>query len=502
MHTRSLWWPAFAPHPPACSGLSHGIYSVWPHRFSTSPMTYSVIIIGAGMAGVKTALDLYQAGELNTVILESRDRLGGRLVLHKLTLNPNVSYDFGASWFHDALANPLLDKAKKLGNISYFWDDGKHVYLDKDSKHIDTWNFQTAVAEFNTYCHHVYEKNPSKPDMSLSQLFDEYRAAQGSNLTGAQAEYARQTVRLWSELWDGLSWTDTSAKGAAEDDGHLGRNAFVNNGFYSVYKNELDGLPQWYQDKNIKLNTQVTGIDYSNDKQVSVTTATGEVLVADYVVVTVPVSLLRLTDPVDECYLKWTPELPRRFTDLWPLSQFSSLGKVVFEFDKPFWPEDVHRFYVLGSDAADSDGSGKPQPWQYPSIFVNYYAMSGTPSLVALTQDPLSSQIENMTPDQIWALFEPAMRQIAVKPVIKPFNVLNTPWNKDKWVRGSYMGSRVDSNLTVLCDTLADGLNDRVRFAGAETMADSSNGCAHGAWISGEREARHIVKHMKKRSKL
>lgn len=454
------------------------------------------------MAGVKTALDLYQAGEINTVILESRDRLGGRLVLHKSTKNPTVSYDFGASWFHDALANPLLDKAKRLGNINYFWDDGKHVYVDKDCRAIDTWKFHTAVAEFNTYCRHVYARNPSKPDMSLAQLFDEYRAAQGLNLTDAQAEYARQTVRLWSELWDGLSWTQTSAKGAADDDGHLGRNAFVCNGFYSVFKNELDELPRWYQEKNIRLNTQVTHIDYSDPQQVAVTTAAGEVLTADYVVVTVPVSLLRLADPADECYLSWTPELPPRFTDLWPLSQFLSLGKVVFEFDKPFWPEDVHRFYVLASQNHDDDGSGKPQPWQYPSIFVNYYAMCGTPSLVALTQDPLSSQIERMTPDQIWALFEPAMHQIASLPVSRPFNILNTPWNNDKWVRGSYMGSRVGSDLSLLCDTLAQGLNDRVRFAGAETMGDSSNGCAHGAWISGEREARHILKHMQKRPKL
>lgn len=462
-------------------------------------MPYSVIIIGAGMAGVKTALDLYQAGETNTVILESRDRLGGRLLLHKLTLNPSVSYDFGASWFHDALTNPLLKKAQKLGNIHYFWDDGKHVYLDRNSRNIDHWAFETAVGEFHSYCLHVYQTR-SKPDMSLAQLFEEYRSAQGLKLTEAQAQYARQVVRLWCELWDGLSWTECSARGAAADEGHLGRNAFVKNGFYSVYKNELDGLPQWYHDKNIRLNTQVTAIDYSHEKHVRVTTASGEVLEADYLVVTVPVSLLRLADPADECYLRWTPELPRRFTDLWPLSEFSSLGKVVFEFDEPFWPEDVHRFYVLGSDCRPE--SAKPQPWQYPSIFVNYYAMAGTPSLVALTQHPLSAQIETMSPDQIWALFEPAMRQIATKPVVKPFNILRTPWNNDKWVRGSYMGTRVGSDLAHLCDTLAAGVTDRVRFAGAETMADSSNGCAHGAWLSGEREARHIVKHMKKRSRL
>lgn len=462
-------------------------------------MTYSVIIIGAGMAGIKTAVDLYQAGELNTVVLEARDRLGGRLLLRKSTLNPNVSYDFGASWFHDALDNPLLEKAKRLRNIDYFWDDGKALYVGQHCRLVDTAVFDKVLAEFATYCRLVYERDARKSDMSIADLFEEYVATHGLNCTPDQIKYARQALRMWTELWDGLLWTDLSAKYASIADGHLGRNAFVKNGFYSVYQNELDELPRWYQEKNIRLGTQVAAIDYSDPSRVTVTTSAGEKLTADYVVVTVPLSLLSLSDPVDECYVSWNPPLPRKFTDLWPSCKFSSLGKVVLEFDQCFWPEDTHRFYVFGSDDRPT---GAPKPWLYPSIFVNYYAMSGTPTLVALTQDPLSSDIENMSEDQIWALFEPAVRQIATKPVVKPFQILHTPWNKDKFARGSYIGCRVNADLSHVCNTLAGGLTDRVRFAGAETMDDSSNGCAHGAWFSGAREAQHILRHMKKRSKL
>lgn len=459
-----------------------------------------VIIIGAGMAGVKTALDLYKAGVLDTIILEARDRVGGRLVSHKSTKNAKLKYDFGASWFHDALKNPLFEKAQKLGNIDYYFDDRKHVYVGKDSREIPLWKFESIVEEIGDYANLIFEENPSKKDISLREICDEYLAKYDKHLNDDEKRYAKQVVRLWSELWDGISWEDMSAKQSSYQSGHYGRNAFVTNGFVNVFNNELNELPKWYLEHNIKLNTHVRSIDYSNPKMVTVTTAAGEVYTADYLVSTIPPSLLSLNDPVDKCYVSWNPPLPQRFVDIWPDCSFGSLGKVVFEFDQSFWPKDIERFYVLADEV---DSSGSVRPWQYPTLIVNYYALTGTPSLVCLTQEPVSRQIEKMSKEDIWKLFEPVITQIAKGPVRKPFQIYNTPWNGDEYTRGSYSASRCGSvDNSVICDTLAGGVNDRVRFAGAETIDGASNGCAHGAWFSGEREARHILRHSKALSKL
>lgn len=458
-----------------------------------------VIIIGAGMAGVKTAIDLYQAGVHDTIILEARDRVGGRLVSHTSTKNANVKYDFGASWFHDALKNPLFDKAQELGNINYYFDDRKHVYVSKECRDIPQWKFASIVGEIGAYANLIYEENPDKKDMTLRELYQEYFAKYGKHLTDDEKKYAHQVVRLWSELWDGVSWEEVSAKQANYQSGHYGRNAFVTNGFVNVFNNELRELPRWYQEQQIKLNTHVKHIEYSNPNSVSVTTSSGEVYTADYLVCTIPLSLLRLTDPTDKCHLSWTPQLPPRFTDLWPSCSFGSLGKVVFEFGQCFWPIDVERFYVL-ADEVDSD---QPRPWLHPTLIVNYYALTGTPSLVCLTQEPVSLRVEQLTPEAIWNLLEPAISQIASAPVIKPFKVYNTPWNADEYTRGSYSASRCGSvDNSVICNTFAGGLTERVRFAGAETIDGASNGCAHGAWFSGAREARHILRHCKAEMKL
>lgn len=89
------------------------------------------IIIGAGMAGMKTAIGL-AGGVDDVVVLEARDCVVGRLVSVPSTTNRGVCYDFVALWFHEALVNPLLAKARRLGNVDIFFDDGKHVTVAKD----------------------------------------------------------------------------------------------------------------------------------------------------------------------------------------------------------------------------------------------------------------------------------------------------------------------------------------------------------------------------------
>lgn len=461
---------------------------------------HSVIIIGAGMAGVKTAIDLHEAGVLDTVILEARNRVGGRLVSHEATLNPKLKYDFGASWFHDALKNPLFEKAQKLGNVNYYFDSGKNVYISKEHREIPTWKFNQIADEITDFMRLEFETNPERKDASIRDMCDEYMAKYGKHLTAEQAHYAKQVVRMWTELWEGISWESASTLHSVEEPGHWGRNVFVTNGYATVFQNELDELPKSYVENNIKLNTHVKNIDWSDPNVVKVTTSTGETYEADYLVSTIPMSLLRLEDPSDKCHLSWTPSLPQKFIDIWRSCEYGSLGKVVLEFDECFWPKDIETFYVL----ADGDSStGPAQPWKHPSIVVNYYSLTQTPSLVFLTQEPLSGQIEDMTSDEIWALLEPVLAQMATGPVRKPFKVHHTPWNKDEYMRGAYFVNRVNSiGLSGVCQAMTDGVSDRIRFAGAETMNDSSNGCAHGAWYSGAREAQHILRHAKAKSKF
>src|SRR5690242_85469 len=69
-----------------------------------------VIVIGAGIAGLAAARALTNLG-LKPVILEARDRIGGRIWTTSLDCEP---IDLGASWIHGKLGNPIANLAEDL----------------------------------------------------------------------------------------------------------------------------------------------------------------------------------------------------------------------------------------------------------------------------------------------------------------------------------------------------------------------------------------------------
>lgn len=74
---------------------------------------YDIAIIGAGAAGLAAGLALRGAGK-SVVILEARDRIGGRAFTDTASL-PGIPFDCGAHWLHAAKQNPFTAIATKLG---------------------------------------------------------------------------------------------------------------------------------------------------------------------------------------------------------------------------------------------------------------------------------------------------------------------------------------------------------------------------------------------------
>ena len=76
------------------------------------PSEVDVAVIGAGSAGIAAARRLREAGTLSLLVLEARDRVGGRV--H--TIAPaGFPLDRGAEWLHSADRNPLSPIAQRLG---------------------------------------------------------------------------------------------------------------------------------------------------------------------------------------------------------------------------------------------------------------------------------------------------------------------------------------------------------------------------------------------------
>ncbi|GME80009.1 unnamed protein product [Ambrosiozyma monospora] len=504
---------------------------------------HTVIVIGAGISGIKSAIDLTANGVEN-IILESRDRVGGRLHTH-ITEN-GLKFDMGASWFHDCLVNPLLKKSLDKDNVEFFFDNGKSGYYNKEVGLIPAnYKIQPVVDEIVAFLKLNYEELEPKDDRSFREAIFEYLKFQKDILTEDQIKFAPQVMRRL-ELWMGTSWKCLSARIMSSMDGHLGRDAFLLSGYgASVYQNELLELAQLNgfktteefvsKKEKLLLNKQVFKVAFDDSTKeicVSVVNENGKVeqYYSDYLISSVPLSVLQLKDPKEKGAIQWDPPLPSSLVSALDNITYSALGKVFFEFDEVFWPADTERFICIPSEDKELtngvlnnqpvwfgpkekndkplDSSVTPDGFDYNVLLLNLYRSTGKPLIGALIATPLTNYVESNPVEKVWPIFKPLLANVSgLKPeqVKEPKQIIKTNWTNDPYARGSYLGGSVGDNPELCLKVMTEAKNifdgkGRVRFVG-EALIDVGDGCAHGAWWSAEREVKQLLKLINK-SKL
>src|SRR3979490_72655 len=75
------------------------------------PSEIDVAIIGGGAAGLGAARTLENSG-LSAIVLEARDRVGGRG--HTIMAAPDITFDLGCGWLHSADKNSFVTIAERL----------------------------------------------------------------------------------------------------------------------------------------------------------------------------------------------------------------------------------------------------------------------------------------------------------------------------------------------------------------------------------------------------
>lgn len=505
-----------------------------------------VIVIGAGISGIKASLDLANAG-ISSLVLESRGRLGGRLCTEQM--ESGLSVDMGASWFHDCYTNPLLKKYWESGKVDFHFDDGKFSYFNEEGLVDENKRLEPVAKEIELFMEDLYTKIPADKDISIKEAVYQYLKDKKWCLTDYQLKHVPQLVRYF-EMWIGSSWEILSARTIATDK-HKGRDAMVMNGYSTVYNGELEELVKaaklssvdelvnpastHYEKQggcSIKLNSVVYKIEWDAKKREIVVhsknslTNKSEQFRSNFLVFTAPLSVLKLTDLKEEGAIEWTPPLPPTLRNSLDKVSFSNLGKVFFEFPETFWNleddrilslarVDQHYYNSTKSDSAAFSSfdfckerldkpielKGKiPNGLDYTILFLNLAKPTQKPLLLALISSPLTQYIEQQESQEvIFEVFKPVLSRITnlkASEIPKPLQIKTSKWSADPYARGSYTGVTVRDDYEVALEYLMNptGIFDgsgRVRFAG-EGVTDDGNGCAHGAWVSGAREAEYI----------
>src|SRR5829696_5039464 len=91
---------------------------------ANDPEVVDVVVVGAGLAGLVAARDLLAAG-LSVLVLEARERIGGRLLNH--TLENGAVVELGGQWVGPT-QDRVLALAEELG-VGLFptYTEGEHL---------------------------------------------------------------------------------------------------------------------------------------------------------------------------------------------------------------------------------------------------------------------------------------------------------------------------------------------------------------------------------------
>jgi monoamine oxidase len=404
------------------------------------PSEVDIAIIGAGAAGLGAAHGLKDSG-LSVIVLEARDRMGGRG--HTIMAAPDIVFDLGCGWLHSADKNSFVKIAEQL-----------NFEIDKTRP---PWREQSFEAAFPL-------KERADFMTALDAFYDRLHEAAKSDRDSAASTYLEPGNR-WNPMIDAIS---TYANGAEFDAvSVLDLAAYEDTGINWRVRRGYGALMTAYGAScPLALNCEVTLIDHSG-KRVRIETSRGT-LSAGKVIVTVPTNLI-----ADEA-VRFHPALPAKVDAARGLP-LGLADKVMLALDEPeTLPKDGN---LRGATMRTAMGSFHLRPFGQACIegyfggrFARQLEEAGDGALAAEAIDEIAVLLGN-----------------DFRKKLKP--LAESRWSHDPFARGSYShalpghaGKRAE---------LAAPIDGRLFFAG-EATSPYFFSTAHGARDSGERAAAEV----------
>jgi len=405
------------------------------------PSHIDIAIIGAGAAGLGAAHALQDSG-LSTLILEARERIGGRA--QTVSLPGNVIFDVGCGWLHSADKNPFVAIAQTLGfAINRRRPPWQQQTFDAGFPRAEREQF---LAELNDFFARVDSAANEGPDRPANHLLTP------GNRWNAQID-AVSTYINGCEL-DQVSVHDL----AAYEDTEINWRAAKGYGaLIAAYGTTC----------TIALGTQVTLIDHSGPR-LTLHTSRGT-LTADKVIVTVS------TDLLAQEKIRFTPALPYKVNAAAGLP-LGLADKVMLALSGPDdLPEDGN---LRGRNGTVKTGAYHLRP-QGMACIEGYFGGAYARELEDAGDDALAQAAIEEIAGLLGNDFRKRLTPLA-----------SSRWAHDTFARGSYShalpGHAADRAV------LAAPVAERLFFAGEATSPNFFS-TAHGALESGFRAANEAL---------
>ncbi len=284
-----------------------------------------VIIIGAGFAGLAAALQLYKK-KIDFIILEARNRIGGRVFSHTIDPHENLVIELGAEWVgnsHTRVRELCDEFSLELQNNQF----DTHLIFQGKYYGKNEWDYSDAwKAKFQSLLD-GYDKMTPADKIRLDKT-DWWRYLVNNGCEGRDLDLRElldstdfgETIRNVSAFAALAEYAESSEKNEMD---------LKIKGGNSMLAQKIAGTIG--QDK-IKLQQRVQRIVQQSKGGVKVFCDGGESFTADKIICTVPTFAAQR--------IKWEPGLPADQVNAMNQLQYARINKNPLLFRERFWKDE------------------------------------------------------------------------------------------------------------------------------------------------------------------
>jgi monoamine oxidase len=440
----------------------------------------SVLIIGAGIAGLAAASKLGEAG-FSVIMLEARNRIGGRIFTQHDSAS-NAAIELGAEFIH-GLAPEIWEPLQESGAEITEVEGDNWCVTDKE---LSPCKFFAQVDDI------LQKMDDSEPDESFLTFLQ--RRFPNPNRDPELAEARQRAIGYvsgFNAADPGVIGTHWLIQGMRAEEKIEGQRAFRSkNGYEDLLNAFRKRIAR--QNVDVRTNTVVERINWRRGRaEVSVRNSAGRTaLTAPQVLVTLPLAVLK-TPPGQLGAVEFVPYLPNDKTESLEKLEMGQVVRVALRFR--------HRFWETISPPNDQSGSLSNMSFLFSEdeSFPTWWTTMPRKLPIITGWAPFRSA-ERLAEVDRGSIVERSLRTLANLLAVDVNGVESCleeayfhDWQHDPFSRGAYSYGKVGADGAQ--QVLGAPVENTLFFAGEATDTSGHNGTVHGAIASGYRAAEEMI---------